>query len=91
LSGITFTIDKNNHPKKILVQGNPVEKEKIYYVGTNDYLANGGDNMSFFSKGIQTYDLNYKLRNILIDYFKEVDTIPVINYSNQRRISTEYS
>jgi hypothetical protein len=56
LSGITFTIDKNNHPKKILVQGNPVEKRKS--VGTNDYLANGGDNMSF-SKGIQTYDLNY--------------------------------
>jgi hypothetical protein len=42
--------------------------------------------MSFFSKGIQTYDLNYKLRNILIDYFKEVDTIPVINTT---RISVE--
>jgi hypothetical protein len=41
--------------------------------------------MSFFSKGIQTYDLNYKLRNILIDYFK-VDTIPVINTT---RISVE--
>jgi hypothetical protein len=23
--------------------------------------------------------LDYKLRNILIDYFKEVDTIPVVN------------
>ena len=79
LSGMTFTIDKNNHAKNILVQGNPLEKDKIYYVGTNDYLSNGGDNMSFFRKGIQTYDLDYKLRNILIDYFKEVDTIPVIN------------
>jgi hypothetical protein len=34
--------------------------------------------MNFFKKGIQKYDLEYKLRNILIDYFKEVDTIPVI-------------
>ena len=79
LSGITFTIDKNNKAKNILVQGKPVEKETIYYVGTNDYLANGGDNMNFFKKGVQKFDLDYKLRNILIDYFKEVDTIPVIN------------
>jgi 2',3'-cyclic-nucleotide 2'-phosphodiesterase (5'-nucleotidase family) len=79
LAGMIFTIDKNNQAKNILIQGKAFEINKIYYVGTNDYLANGGDNMSFFQKGIKTYDLNYKLRNILIDYFKEVDTIPVIN------------
>lgn len=78
LAGLTFTIDKNNQPKNILVQGKPVEKDKVYYVGTNDYLANGGDNMTFFKKGIATYDLDYKLRNILIDYFKEIDTIKSI-------------
>ncbi|MEZ7504914.1 5'-nucleotidase C-terminal domain-containing protein [Flavobacterium sp. Arc2] len=78
LAGMTFTIDKNNNAKNILVQGKPVDKDKIYYVGTNDYLSNGGDNMAFFNKGIQKYDLDYKLRNILVDYFKEVDTIPVI-------------
>jgi 2',3'-cyclic-nucleotide 2'-phosphodiesterase (5'-nucleotidase family) len=78
LSGITFTIS-DDKAKNILVQGKPVEKETIYYVATNDYLSNGGDNMNFFKKGIQKYDLDYKLRNVLIDYFKEVDTIPVIN------------
>tara|TARA_R110002124_G_scaffold3003_5_gene20493 strand:- start:1448 stop:2227 length:780 start_codon:yes stop_codon:yes gene_type:complete len=75
LAGLTFTIDKNKLPKNILVQGKTVEKDKVYYVGTNDYLANGGDSMNFFKKGTATYDLNYKLRNILIDYFKETDTI----------------
>ena len=79
LAGITFTIDKNNQSKNILVQGKPLEKETTYYVGTNDYLSDGGDNMNFFKKGIQKFDLDYKLRNILIDYFKQVDTIPVIN------------
>ena len=79
LSGISFTIGKNNVAKNILVQGKPIETNTIYYVATNDYLSNGGDNMVFFKKGVQKYDLNYKLRNILIDYFKEVDTIPVIN------------
>ena len=86
LSGITFTIGKDKAAKNILVQGKPVDKDAIYYVATNDYLSNGGDNMNFFKKGIQKYDLDYKLRNVLIDYFKEVDTIPVIK---DVRISVE--
>lgn len=71
LAGLTFTIDKNNTAKAILVQGKPLENDKIYYVVTSDYLYNGGDNMLFFKKGVQSFDLNYKLRNIIIDYFKE--------------------
>jgi 2',3'-cyclic-nucleotide 2'-phosphodiesterase (5'-nucleotidase family) len=71
LKGLTFTIDKNNQPKNILVNGHPLDNNKIYYVVTSDYLSNGGDNMVFFKKGIEQYDLEYKLRNILIDYFKE--------------------
>ena len=78
IAGITFTIQKNNSAKNIVIQGKPLDLAAIYNVATNDYLANGGDNMNFFKKGIQKYDLEYKLRNILIDYFKEVDTIPVI-------------
>ena len=86
LSGITFTIGKDKRAKNILVQGKPVEKEAVYYVATNDYLSNGGDNMNFFKKSVQKYDLDYKLRNVLIDYFKKVDTIPVIK---DIRISVE--
>lgn len=77
LSGMTFTIGKDKVAKNILIQGKPLDLNKVYYVATNDYLANGGDNMSFFAKSVQKFDLNYKLRNVLIDYFKEVDTIPV--------------
>lgn len=77
LAGMTFTIDKNNTVKNIMVQGKPLENDKIYYVVTSDYLSNGGDNMNFFKKGVQTFDLDYKLRNILIDYFKEVDTLRI--------------
>ncbi len=77
LSGMTFTIAQDKTAKNILIQGKPFDINKVYYVATNDYLANGGDNMSFFAKGVQKYDLNYKLRDVLIDYFKEVDTIPV--------------
>lgn len=75
LSGLTFTIDKNNVPKNIFINGKAIVKDKIYYVVTSDYLINGGDNMLFFKKGIEQFDLDYKLRNIIIDYFKENDTI----------------
>ena len=77
LSGMTFTIAKDNTAKNILIQGKPLDSNKIYYVATNDYLANGGDSMNFFLKNTQEFDLNYKLRNALIDYFKEADTIPI--------------
>lgn len=75
LKGMTFTIDKNNQPKNILVGGNPLDTNKIYYVATSDYLSYGNDNMLFFKKGIQKYNLEYKLRNIIIDYFKDNKTI----------------
>jgi 2',3'-cyclic-nucleotide 2'-phosphodiesterase (5'-nucleotidase family) len=79
LSGLTFSIDKNNQAKNILIHGKPLDTDKIYYVATNDYLINGGDNMVFFQKGIQKFDLEYKLRNVLIDYFIETDTVTVKN------------
>lgn len=78
LSGMTFTIAKDKTAKDIMIQGKPLDLNKIYYVATNDYLANRGDNMNFFVKSVEKYDLNYKLRDVLIDYFKEVDTIPVL-------------
>ncbi len=78
LAGLTFTIDKNDLPQNILVQKEPLDLLKIYYVATNDYLYNGGDSMSFFKKAQKMYNLDYKLRNVWIDYFKEVDTIPVL-------------
>lgn len=86
LYGMTFTIGKNNEAKDILIQGKSFDKNVTYFVGTNDYLANGGDNMIFFKKGIHKYDLDYKLRNILIDYFTDVETVPLLT---DQRITVE--
>jgi len=86
LAGMTFKISKENKATSILVQGKPLENDKTYYVVTSDYLSNGGDNMLFFKKGIERFDINYKLRNIMIDYFKDVDTLKI---NNDIRISKE--
>ncbi len=86
LKGLTFTIGKDNQPKNIQVNGKALDNAKIYYVVTSDYLVNGGDNMLFFKKGVEKYDLDYKLRNIIIDYFKANKTIVA---NKEVRISKE--
>lgn len=79
VSGLKFTIGADNRPKNISIGGLPLNTGRNYYVVTSDYLINGGDNMAFFKKSTANHDLDYKLRNVLIDYFKEVDTIRVAN------------
>lgn len=79
LAGLTiFTDTDETNVIDLLVNGKPIEDTKIYYVATSDYLANGGDSMNFFRDSTIKYDLDYKLRNLFIDYFKSVDTIPNI-------------
>ena len=81
VSGLKLEIGKDNSIKKVLIKGQPLEDNKDYYVATNDYLLNGGDNMVFFSNASEVTDLDYKIRNLLIDYFKQQDTIaPVRDY-----------
>ena len=58
-----------------LIDGKEINDEEIYYVATNDYLYNGGDNMAFFRESDTLHILDYKVRNALIDYFKKVDTL----------------
>ena len=77
-SGLFFVISKDNTAKDITIGGKPFDARKTYTVLTSDYLINGGDRMDFFKKSLKNHDLDYKLRNVLIDYFKKADTLPLI-------------
>ncbi len=80
ISKLKLSIDKNFKLLNATVKGQAIDTAKTYYVATNDYLYNGGDHMTFFKPNDSLYNLNYKIRNILIDYFKKADTInPVID------------
>ena len=74
-SGITITINQDG---KILKNSWPVNFEKgdKVRVLTSDYLANGGDAMSFFQKKEQ-YKVGIKLRDAIIDYCNKTDTIDI--------------
>ncbi len=70
---------KRAHPISQL-NGQPIDYNKSYYVATNDYLYNGGDRMTFFQPNDGLEVLDYKIRNVLIDYFTQIDTLnPVID------------
>ena len=75
ISGINIVLDKNYNLLDIKINGKKIDENKIYSVATSDYLLNGGDKMTFFSKSKKNTTLDYKIRNVLIDYFKEVDTV----------------
>lgn len=72
---INLVVTENGYNLKI--NNATLDDSKTYFVLTSDYLQNGGDNMNFFKNPINLYKLDYKVRNAIIDYFKETDTIKV--------------
>lgn len=54
---------------KELINGKMVESTKIYYIATSDYLALGGDNMTFFAKG-EMISTGIALRDLFLQKFK---------------------
>ena len=72
-SQFNLKITKTGYQLKI--NNAPLNMSKTYFVLTTDYLQNGGDNMNFFKDPINIYPTDYKLRNAIIDYLSENDTI----------------
>jgi hypothetical protein len=44
---------------------------------TSDYLVKGGDNMNFFKKSDSIFTLELKIRDILIDFFSNKDSLDI--------------
>ena len=60
----------DNSISKKLINGKSVDEGKTYYIATSDYLALGGDNMFFFSKG-QMIQTGIKMRDLFLEKFKQ--------------------
>jgi 2',3'-cyclic-nucleotide 2'-phosphodiesterase (5'-nucleotidase family) len=74
ISGLQIILDAQGNLQEAKVNGEQTQN-KSYYVATSDYLLTGGDQMKFFKTAKSATSLDYKLRNLLIDYFKMKDTI----------------
>ncbi|MAU37069.1 MAG: hypothetical protein CMD14_06835 [Flavobacteriales bacterium] len=74
-SGMTMTINKDGRVIKNSWPVNFNEGDHVRML-TSDYLANGGDNM-WFLKDKKQNKVGIKLRDAIIDYCKNTDTIDV--------------
>lgn len=72
---LELILDKDYNISSATIRNKSIDPETTYYVATSDYLYNGGDRMSFFQPNELFVELDYKIRNILIDYFEAVDTL----------------
>ena len=75
ISKLKVVVDEDYSLITADIGGEEIELERSYYVATNDYLFNGGDDMEFFEKNRNVFGLDYKIRNAMIDYFIKVDTL----------------
>ena len=75
ISGLQITLNNDYSVNEVKINGVSIENEKKYYVATTDYLLEGGDKMYFLAETTNTTEINYKMRDILIDYFKKYDTL----------------
>jgi len=75
ISNLQVILNEDGSLQKGLIQGQEIIDNETYFIATSDYLQKGGDNMTFLSKPVSLLSLDYKIRNVLIDYFKKNDTI----------------
>lgn len=75
ISGLKLELDKNYELINAEINNKDIDIKKYYYVATSDFLLNGGDKMDFFNKSSENTFLDYKIRDLLIDYFIKMDTL----------------
>ena len=75
IKGLEIILNKDYSIESVLLNNNPIDENKNYFVATTDYLLDGGDKMYFLAESKETTTIDYKMRDVLIDYFIKTDTL----------------
>ncbi|MFW5757181.1 MAG: 5'-nucleotidase C-terminal domain-containing protein [Bacteroidota bacterium] len=70
VSGIELTL-KDQAPHQIKIQNEYFDMNKTYKILTSDYLANGGDDMTFFEDPLNYEFLDMRVRDAIIEFMLE--------------------
>ena len=57
---------KNGKVSSLITGGKPIDPTVTYWLVTNDYIANGGDQMSMFTNPVERINTKMKIRDVLI-------------------------
>lgn len=74
-AGIKLEINQLSEITHQKIYSKELKEGETYFIATSDYLLKGGDQMNFFIDNESVFEINYKLRNLFIDYFKSKDEI----------------
>jgi len=70
--------------------GRTLQPNETYTVALSDYVADGGDNAVFLKDAVKRENINYLIRDALIDYFRQQGkTGQPIKPVSDGRIATE--
>lgn len=71
IGGLRTKIHDGQAQSVTFTNGRTLQPNETYTVALSDYIANGGDNSSFLGNPVKREDINYLIRDALIDYFRE--------------------
>lgn len=71
VSGISVKLHDNKVQSVTFANGRTLQPTETYAVALSDYIANGGGGASFLKEATKREDLNYLIRDALIDYFRK--------------------
>lgn len=69
VAGIKLGID-DQHISHLEIAGKQLDRNAVYWMVTNDYVANGGDDMQMFTNRLEYISTGIKLRDCMISYMK---------------------
>ncbi len=75
IAGMEIVLTPDGGVKSARVGGKAIDTARTYYVATSDYLIGGGDGMDFFADRVSLFNTDYTIRNAMVDYLREQDTL----------------
>ncbi len=71
VGGVRAVLHDKTVKQATLTNGRPIAPNQTYTVAMSDYIANGGSGATFLKNITQRQNVNYLLRDALIEYFRE--------------------
>ncbi len=57
-------------PTEVYIHDEPLDADRIYIFALPDYIANGGDRCTFLEDAVERIDLDYLVRDAIIDHVR---------------------
>ncbi|MFD2570003.1 5'-nucleotidase C-terminal domain-containing protein [Spirosoma soli] len=90
IGGLRAKIHEGKVQSVQFTNGRTLQPNETYTVAMSDYVAEGGDNAGFLKNPVKRENINYLIRDALIDYFRQQGkTGQPINPLSDGRISIE--